>query len=271
MPYENIFLRTCMEIARHRHDLLGRAHADNGFIRDDALQIKSLDKKRYSAEIVTIVELFHRLQHDDTFYTHCSGLARQAAAFAKRDSALSALRTQWEALNEAQRLDGLRILSRIFTNVLSDSDKGLCLNYPVLALAKFPAASCDTIAMQIQNPYPATDYGFSFYLLSINRDMLENMDFVNAGTLLWHEHQHMYMSGLRDMLRDDTMTPEHPLYKETYRSKTINDYKITGNISLAHEIYYAEPEEKLCYFTQDIFNRAFRYVPEHPAFKPIIE
>lgn len=267
MPVENPFLCACMEIAQRRSALLARAQAENGFILDQAQNVKELDKKRYGGEISAIAALFHKLQHDNALYSHCSGLARQAAAFAKRDPVIAELRADWAQLDNHQRLEGFKALSRMMVDILNDSEESLCLNYPMMALARFPEASRATIAMQVQAFAPPGDKNASLYLMSVNDDMLRNADFNGSASFLWHEHQHVYMSGLRSMLQEGFLPAAHPLYQEAYKSKTIQDYKITGNISLAHDIYYAEPEEKLCYFTQDIFNKVFRYVAEHPALK----
>ncbi len=265
MPVENLFLTTCMEIAQRRNDLMTRALAEGGYIRDTEQNIKHLDQRRYGADIKLIATLFDRLQHSGALYGHCSGLARQAASVAKHDKAIADLREAWDSSDQHQRCAGLKSLSRIITDVLNHSEPGLCLNYPTLSLARFPAATRKAIAMQVQFFNPPRTQHPPVYLIAINDDMLMNSSFDNSTAQIWHEHQHVYMSGLRDMLRDGLLLPAHPLYKEAYKSKTVQDYKITGNITLAHDIYYAEPEEKLCFATQDIFNRVFRYVPEHPA------
>ncbi len=265
MPFENVLLSTCMEIAERRRNLIERAQAEDGYIRDEAQNIKHLNKARYGADIKIIAALLDKLQHDSALYNHCSGLARQAAALAKRAPVIAALRADWDRLDGHQRSEGLKALSRIITDVLNDSEEALCLNYPTVSLARFPSATRNAIAMQVQCFNPPGDEQTAIYLMAINHDMLMKTDFDNSTAQLWHEHQHVYMSGLRDMLRDGFLTPAHPLYKEAYKSRTIQDYKITGNIGLADDMYYAEPEEKLCYSTQNIFNRVLRYVPEHPV------
>ncbi len=265
MPTENAFLSTCMEIAQRRSSLIARAEAESGYIRDEQQNVIHLDKSRYGDDIKRIAMLFDKLQHNNALYAHCSGLARQAAALAKRDPILADLRADWDLANTQERFVGLKDLSRIITHVLNESEHDLRLDYPTLSLAKFPKATAETIAMQVQCFNPPRGQQPPIYLMAINNDLLTKAAFDNSTAQLWHEHQHVYMSGLRDMLRDGFMTPHHPLYTETYKSKTIQDYRITGNLTLAADVYYAEPEEKLCYATQDIFNRVFRYVPEHPA------
>lgn len=265
MPADNLLLRTCMEIAQRRQRLQEDALAHNGYIRDDQQNIKGLDNKLYGGEISLIAALFHKLQHDNNLYSHCSDLARQAATRAKRDPVIADLCATWDTLDLKQRLTGLCAVSRIMTNVISGSDKMLRLNYPMLALTKYPAAAHDTIAMEMRAFSRPGSKEASIYLLPINNHILAKSDLNSSLSMLWHEHQHIYMSALRDMLRDGLMARAHPLYKETYKSKTICEYRIVGNILLADDIYRAEPEEKLCYFTQDIFDKVFRYEPE-PTF-----
>ncbi len=265
MATDNPLLTTCMEIAQRRSNLMARAQTEDGYIRDADQNIKHLDRKRYDADIKLIAALFEKLQHGGALYGHCSGLARQTATLAKRDQAVTDLRASWDGSDQYQRIAGLKGLSRIITDVLNESEPGLCLNYPTLSLARFPAATCDTIAMQVQCFTPPRNQQPPIYLMALNSDMLMKTSFEDSTAQLWHEHQHVYMSGLRDMLRDGFLPPTHPLYKETYKSKTIQDYKIVGNISLAKDIYYAEPEEKLCYSTQNLFSRVLRYTPEPPV------
>lgn len=264
MPVENPFLSACMEIAQRRQNLITRAQAENGYIRDQDQNIKHLDKNRYSHDIKQIAALFGQLQHGSTLYSHCRALAQQAALLAKCDPDIDALRVNWGSADERQRLTGLKILSRIITDSLNESDKGLCLDYPVLSLARYPAASRETIAMQVQYFNPPQNPKTAMHLIAINSDMLNKTDFDTSTAQMWHEHQHIYMSGLRDMLRDGFLPTGHPLFKDAYKSKTINEYKIIGNIGLASDIYYAEPEEKLCYHTQNTFQTALRHIPAQP-------
>lgn len=261
----NPLLLNCMNIAKLHRYIQEDAQAHDGYARDKAGQITGLDPQRYAPQIQQIISLFDNIQHSTTMNRYGRVMARDSAQRLKHHPAVMDLRAQWTNLPERERMKGLRLLSDTMIEVMNESDPVLLFHPPVMGASDI--APADTvIAMQVQQ-HQAPHQPHDFTLITINRSSLRDLPFNHLAAMLWHEHQHIYMSGLRDAYQRQQIKQDHPLYEDAVRSHTIGQYKITGNIKLSTALYRAEPEERLCYFTQDIFENNFRVVSQAPKLK----
>ncbi len=268
MPVENNLLLTCMSIARLRSFMQADAAAHNGYVRDQKGQITGLNTARYAAQIKEITALFNNIPHSTTMYRYSHVMARDVATRLKKKPDVAALHQDWQSLPPPEQMKGLRLLSDTMIDVMNETDGSLLFNTPVLGLSNIPRTSTTMVAMQVQKYDPRQRTSApDLTLITVNREILSGMSFNLIAAMLWHEHQHIYMTGLREAYANKDIKREHPLFEDACRSHTIDQYKITGNIQLSQALYYAEPEEKLCYFTQDIFEKAFGAMAEKPALK----
>ena len=263
-PVAHPTVAACMQIASLRQKMIQHAELNDGFIFDKA-GCRQRVKDTYNPDILAMAELFDSIQHGERLYTYCGALSREAARI-KTHPDIMQMRQEWQSLSASQKLAALRVLSTHMVDVLNKSQYSLCLNYPVITMATYPEASRDRIAMQVAKYEPFKrdvddDKGISLSHISVNRDKPSLNNFDATVAMLWHEHIHMYMQGMRACLHEGYLRSNHPLYEEISKSDLIQKYKITGNFSYAEKLYYAEPEEKLCYFAQNIFQTVFRYIP----------
>lgn len=259
-PVANPCVAVCMKLADIRLSMRKDANLNDGYLRDSHENIISLKPDRYTTQIKQIVSLFGELSHSGFIFQHASAISREAAMSLKNKPDLVKMRKEWPYLSEREKIKALRDISEIMTNILNASDQALCLNYPTITLAKFPEASSQKIGMQVQH-YMTPLRDQTLAQISVNREGLETQGFNEAVSMLWHEHMHMYMAALRDCYSAGFIDSRSPLYEDAERSFIIHQCNIVGNINLSDEIYRAEPEEKLCYFTQDVFYKTFSYQP----------
>ena len=253
----------CMEIARLRSSMVEHAYANGNVNTDENNNPRGIKAEKYRDIITNVITLFKGIRHSTDFYSHSAALARDATRGMKMRPDVTQMRQSWPKMNHQEKIEGLRQLSALMIDSLNKSEYSLCLNYPSIAIATFPKATRDLVGMLLQQySIGAGRNPPLMHLISVNRETLDKADFNQVSAMLWHEHHHIYMGGMRSCLQQGFISNKHPQFDEIQRSDTITKYRITGNIGTCKDIYHAEPEEDLCAYVQDIFQKTFSYIPE---------
>lgn len=156
----------------------------------------------------------------------------------------------------------LKTMSQAITRSINEN-RPLIINNPLIAKAQLTTGA----AMQV-NTYRQPGQNIDFMMISINHATLASPDFDQTSAMLWHEHWHIYMAYLREAFDCGELAQDHALYHDARKASLISACNILGNITLSETLYRAEPEEKLCYQSQNIFYRVLRYNPPAPGMTP---
>lgn len=267
-PSGNNLLQTCISLAHLKRGLHEHAAAHNAYACDPAGTRISVDLEVYGPTIRQMISLFDNIQHSTTMYRYGRVMAQDAAAQLRRQPAVIQLAQDWHDLPGPEKMKGLRLLSDTMLDVMNKSDDALLLNMPLLQMTNIPRTSSTPIAMQVQQikagPHP---YAPTVSMIQVDRGCIEKMSFPAISAMLFHEHQHLYMAALREAFQDNLLPRGHALFEDACRSHTVHQYKLNGNINIAAALYRAEPEERLCYYAQDVFEKSFGCAPTAPKLK----
>lgn len=241
----------CLRLRYLRELIWNEAHDKNAFLKDQNDIIYAIRLGICKVEIAEMVSLFQAMPYSPKLRKHAGDQARSAALTLRHSPAVQKMHRQWPLLDHQDRMNCLKDISRIMIRVLNDQDF-LLINDPIIG----KATMANGAAMQVE-----TDKSATFHLVSVSSSTLDLEDFFQVISLLWHEHTHIYMSHLRDAFDQKRIPYNHNLYDDARKVSLLAAHRVIGNIVLSRDIYQSEPEEKLCYFTQDVFYTTLRYQP----------
>ena len=246
-------LWACMRLATLRESIWNEVFDRDALLKDENNINYAIKPNVGKAEIAEMVSLFQAMPYSPKLRKHAGDQARSVALMLRHSPSVQKMHQQWPLLDHQDRMNCLKDISGIMIRMLNDQDF-LCINQPLIGKAVMPRGC----AMQV-NVHKHPDDGILFHLISVGSPALDLEDFYQAASLLWHEHNHIYMAHLRDAFDQQTIPHDHVLYNDARKASRLTN--VIGNIILSRDIYQSEPEEKLCYFTQDVFYTTLRYQP----------
>lgn len=250
---------TCRRIGALRHKIIDYATAHNLFTHNGNGMVIGLKPGTCTAEIAEMAALLDTIPYSPALQTQATLQAGLAARSFRQSSSFQSMRAQWGALSEDARMACLKTMSQAMTRSINENHP-LIINDPLLTKARLTGGA----AMQVNNyRHPTQD--INLLMISINHATLDSPDFDKTAAMLWHEHLHVYMTHLRDAFDQGEITPDHALYHDARKASLISACNIPGNNTFSETLYRSEPEEKLCYQSQDVFYRVLRYKPSAPG------
>ncbi len=245
----------CLRIAYLRAQVIDYANRHNAYIRDKNKFIIGLQPDTCTAELTEMTALFNTLGYSHALQTQANLHAGKSARSFRESETAQRVCAQWPTLPEDAKIAALKIMSKAMIHEINREEE-IILNAPSIVRATLAQG----VAMQV-SAYTNETHKMDFLIVAINRPTLAHTDFDNTAAMLWHEHEHVFMANLCAAYDCGWITPDHELYEDARKSSIIAAHNILGNSFLSYETYRAEPEEKLCHQSQNVFYRVLRYQP----------